>query len=150
MNERRWLWSFHGTDWFDRSTQLYDFQSFVPHSCHLQPDWNHSSGTKQVDYLSILGNSKFCPILKGNHSETFRFYEALEAGVLPVFGNTITPQFISWVKEHIDLSSLYDWTVKESIEQSDEINEHARQRMMEQWFIWKEKIKAACQTLLSL
>jgi GR25 family glycosyltransferase involved in LPS biosynthesis len=150
MNDRKWLWSFHGTDWLDRSTQLYDFQSFVPHSCHLQPDWNHSSGTKQVDYLSILGNSKFCPILKGHNSETFRFYEALEAGVLPVFGKTITPEYISWVKENIDLSSLYDWTAKESVEQSNEINEHALQHMIKQWSDWKEKIKAACQTLLSL
>ena len=150
MNERKWLWSFHGTDWFDRSTQLYDFQSFVPHSCHLQPDWNHSTGTKQVDYLSILGNSKFCPILKGNHSETFRFYETMEAGVLPIFGKTITPEYISWVKENIDLSSLYDWTAKESVEQSNEVNECALQHMMKQWADWKEKIKASCQTLLSL
>ena len=149
MNDRRWLWSFHGTNWFDRSTQLYDFQSFVPHSCHLQPDWNHPSGTKQVDYLSILGNSKFCPILKGNHSETFRFYEALEAGVLPIFGSTISPQFVSWVKENLDLSSVYDWNMKESMTQSNEVNEIGRQQIVKQWSDWKEKIKESCRRLLS-
>ena len=150
MHDRKWLWSFHGTDWFDRSTQLYTFQPFVPYSCYLQPNWNHSSGTKSSDYLAILGNSKFCPILKGNHSETFRFYEALEAGVLPVFGNTITHEYLSWVKEHIDLSSIYDWNAKESIAQTNEINEKAQQHMIKQWSAWKEKIKEDCLRLLSM
>jgi hypothetical protein len=62
IQDRTLVWSFHGTDWFNRGEQLKQFMSYTPYHCHLQPQWDDPSRTKKQDYLSHLGNSKFCHI----------------------------------------------------------------------------------------
>jgi GR25 family glycosyltransferase involved in LPS biosynthesis len=144
--EREFMWSFHGTDWFDRSMQLEPLRTVEPHSCRFQPDWNHSTMTPKEEYLSILGNSKFCPILRGNHVETFRLYEALEAGALPI--TTITDKgYIGWIEEHMGLSSLYPWTQPLLAIQQGQ-SELIRQAVSERWASWKKSIRATCAALL--
>jgi GR25 family glycosyltransferase involved in LPS biosynthesis len=150
MVNRKWQWSFHGTDWFERSQQLAAFQAYHPYSCRLQPGWNHPSGSNEEEYLDTLRNSQFCPILKGNNTETFRLYEALEAGVLPIFGPSISPDFIEWVKMYIDVSTVYDWNDIESINMAVETKEAACLEIMRQWSAWKEKIRMACQQVIQL
>jgi len=138
--DRELMWSFHGTDWFDRSKHLQPLGIFVPHSCHLQPDWNHSTATKPQQYLNHLSNSKFCPILRGNNDETFRLYEALEAGCLPV--TTITnASYLNWVDKHLGLSSLYQWTNPVATMQSNTITESLRLEVGKRWLNWKQHIQ---------
>jgi GR25 family glycosyltransferase involved in LPS biosynthesis len=146
FEERDLVWSFHGTDWFDRSTQLREFVSFTPYSCHLQPHWNHPTATKEKLYLSLLGNSKFCPVLKGQNPETFRLYEALEAGCLPVTTITDT-KYVAWIEEHLGLSSLYDWTHPSIALSSSAITEETRLEVGRRWNVWKQEIKKACSIL---
>jgi hypothetical protein len=105
------MWSFHGTDWFDRKTQLAPLSAVEPHHCQLQPNWGHPTRSSKEEYLADLGNSKFCPILKGQNAETFRLYEALEAGTLPI--TTITDStYLAWIEEKLGLSSLYPRSVR--------------------------------------
>ena len=142
MHERELVWSFHGTDWFDRSKQLIDFISFVPYRCNLQPHWNHPTKTRENDYLTQLGNSIFCPILKGQNAETFRLYEALEAGTLPV--TTISDStWVSWIEAHLGLSALYPWTQPaESLAIKDrERLEEIRVEVGARWETWKKEVK---------
>jgi len=147
LKERDLVWSFHGTDWFQRSQQLQQFSNCVPHSCHLQPEWNHPTATKENHYLSLLGNSKFCPILRGNNDETFRLYECLEAGTLPVTLITDT-LYLNWVDSHLHLSSLYEWTNPLLIMQRNTITEEIRVEVMRRWTNWKQTIKSVCQSFL--
>jgi glycosyl transferase family 25 len=144
--ERELVWSFHGTKWFDRSKQLEPLLSVEPHSCQLQPEWNHTTMTPKEEYLSILGNSKFCPILRGNHAETFRLYEALEAGALPITSITDTG-FLGWIEEHMGLSSLYPWTQPLLAIQQGQ-SESIRQAVCERWASWKKAIRITCAALL--
>jgi hypothetical protein len=148
IEKRKWTWSFHGTDWHQRSQQLVAFQDYLPSSCKLQPDWNHPSGTKEDEYLDVLGNSQFCPILKGNNMETFRLYEALEAGTLPLFGPSISSDFLTWVQQHINLSAWYNWSSKESMNLSNEIKIKAQADMMAQWTQWKKDIQKSCRGIM--
>ena len=143
---RELMWSFHGTDWFDRSKQLESLMIMEPHSCRFQPDWNHATMTPKEEYLSILGNSKFCPILRGNHAETFRLYEALEAGALPI--TTITDRdYLGWIEEHMGLSSLYPWT-QPLLALQQGSSESIRQVVCERWASWKKAIRTTCSALL--
>ena len=147
FQERDLVWSFHGTDWFNRSIQLQPFHSFVPNSCHLQPDWNHSTGTKEKEYLSLLGNSKFCPILRGNNRETFRLYEALEAGTLPV--TTITDiNYLYWINEELGIETLYKWYDPIDTFTNSSINEEVRREVVNRWNQWKSRIRDACVKLV--
>jgi GR25 family glycosyltransferase involved in LPS biosynthesis len=148
FDERDLVWSFHGTDWFERSKQLEGFTEFVPYSCNLQPHWNHPTATKEKTYLSLLGSSKFCPILKGQHAETFRLYEALEAGTLPL--TTITdPVYLEWVDSHLGLSSLYDWTNPVAVLSGPPLSEQVRLEVQKRWAAWKKKVQDICASILS-
>lgn len=148
IQERDLMWSFHGTDWFQRSEQLRPMVAFVPHSCHLQPTWNHSSGTKEKQYLSTLANSKFCPILRGNNRETFRLYEALEAGTMPI--TTITDlTYLYHVDKEIGLEELYPWNKPIAILQKPEqVTENIRQEVIKRWGAWKVRVQEGCARIL--
>lgn len=146
--ERHLLWSFHGTDWFHRGKQLSAFSEFVPNSCRLLPSWNHATMTGEQDYLKLLNDTKFCPILKGNHYETFRLYEALEAGALPI--TTITDvNYLTWVEEHLGLEQFYLWNKPtEMLRNPTAVDELVRTIVQQKWGEWKKKIQEACQRLL--
>jgi GR25 family glycosyltransferase involved in LPS biosynthesis len=147
FDERELIWSFHGTDWFERSKQLEGFTTYVPYSCNLQPHWNHPTATKEKTYLTLLGNSKFCPILKGQHAETFRLYEALEAGTLPL--TTITDiVYLEWVDSHLNLSSLYDWTNPVAVLSGPPLSEQVRLEVQKRWNMWKKKVQAVCISIM--
>jgi GR25 family glycosyltransferase involved in LPS biosynthesis len=134
--ERDLVWSFHGTDWFDRSAQLKPLTEYVPFSCSLQPSWNHPTAVKEKKYLSLLGNSKFCPVLKGNNVETFRFYEALEAGSLPVA--TEKNAYTEWIDSQMDLSSLYEWTNPAVMNKT--MSDTVYKMVLLRWKEWKTKM----------
>jgi hypothetical protein len=93
-----------------------------------------------------MGNSKFCPVLKGQNPETFRLYEALESGTLPV--TTITDvAYLAWIEEKLGLSSLYDWTRPSTVLGSTVITEETRLEVGRRWNVWKQEIKKACAML---
>jgi hypothetical protein len=48
-------------------------------------DWNDSKQLKEDEYVSLLLNSKFAPCPGGQNIETYRFYEALDCGCIPLF-----------------------------------------------------------------
>jgi hypothetical protein len=163
FHERELMWSFHGTGWHDRGEQLQAFASFVPHSCHLQSEWNSSQATKEKQYTNTMCQSKFCPILRGNNAETFRFYEALEAGCIPV--TTITdPTYLAWIEKNMGLSSLYPWTNpvevmcnidgteqmalrQEALRQEALRQEALRQEVGKRWTIWKTNVRTMVNEL---
>jgi hypothetical protein len=136
IQDRKLVWSFHGTDWFDRANLLKQFIDYTPHHCRLQPQWNDPGQTKQMTYLQDLGNSKFCPVLRGNHEETFRLYEALEAGTLPIAVEA--NEYTRWIDEHLRLSELYDWTNPKTMGLS--IGEEVQKEVVKRWGQWKEKV----------
>jgi len=138
-SERELLWSFHGTNWFDRQAQLEPLRAVEPHQCRLQPEWDHPTRSSSEEYLADLSNSKFCPILKGQNAETFRLYEALEAGSLPV--TTITdPVYLAWIEEHLGLSSLYPWT---NPMEAMKVGEDVQKEVYRRWLKWKAELKGS-------
>jgi hypothetical protein len=76
--------------------------------------------------------------------ETFRLYEALEAGCLPV-----TPiddaMYIEWIEENMGLSSLYPWT-NPIVTLSDLTTDYEaiRKKVGTRWVEWKDRSKKAC------
>jgi hypothetical protein len=114
---------------------------YEPYNCSLQPQWKDPSRTNMTDYLALLENSKFCPILKGNNMETFRLYEALEAGALPVAVES--NEYTAWIDSHLQITELYCWTDPAVIQTciTDEIQKEVGRR----WAKWKEEVKALCK-----
>lgn len=145
FSDRSLLWSFHGTDWFNRKTQLERLANCVPYNCLLLPSWNHSAMTNEKDYMNLLGKTKFCPVLRGNNMETFRLYEALEAGCVPVCMET--DPFLDTVDRELDLTSLYAWK-DPVVTISSPFQAGIQQEVLRRWVAWKERVRVAVRGLL--
>ena len=85
LGERKYSWSFCGTNWKGRSEQLSVLEKIEPKVLTYYPDWNDPSQLKESEYLSLLQDTIFVPCPRGNNIETYRFYEAIESGCIPVF-----------------------------------------------------------------
>jgi GR25 family glycosyltransferase involved in LPS biosynthesis len=85
LGERKYSWSFCGTNWKGRSEQLSALEKIEPKLLTYYPDWNDSSQLKESEYISLLQDTIFVPCPRGNNIETYRFYEAIESGCIPVF-----------------------------------------------------------------
>ena len=82
---RQYTWSFVGTNWKGRESQLQPLIRIDNHLLKFFPDWNDPGQLKKDQYLELLQNSIFTPCPEGNNVETYRLYEALECGCIPVF-----------------------------------------------------------------
>ncbi len=83
LTERKFKWSFHGTTWFNRQNMIDVLRQVEPHSLHVKQRWEDQM-TSKGDYLTDLMNSVVIPCPEGNNAESFRIYEALEAGAMPL------------------------------------------------------------------
>jgi GR25 family glycosyltransferase involved in LPS biosynthesis len=152
FDERSMIWSFHGTDWFNRKETLEKLQIFVPNNCHFTNCWNDPKMTNESKYLNALSNSKFCPILRGNNIETFRLYEALETGTIPIYVRVESDtEFWNLISKKLQLVNLDTW--EKAIEfinllvNKKDFGEKYRLNLIENWRLWKDEIKVACERL---
>jgi len=141
---RHFVWSFHGTNWFDRKEKLEILSEFE-HSCHLTPNWNHATMTQKDEYISILENSKFCPILRGNNVETFRLYECLETGTIPLYirneGDELFWAFISRLGL-IDITFDNIICIIRDFLKDPLSAETYRENLISNWNVWKLELKS--------
>jgi GR25 family glycosyltransferase involved in LPS biosynthesis len=82
---REFTWSFAGTDWRGRKEAMKVLEVIKPNYLRWFAEWNDPGMLSEDAYLSMLLNSKFVPIPAGNNHETYRFYEALECGCIPMY-----------------------------------------------------------------
>ena len=81
---RELTWSFAGTDWQGRRQDMQILDAIQPRHLTWYSDWNDPKQMKSDEYISLLLNSIFVPCPKGQNTETYRFYEALDCGCIPL------------------------------------------------------------------
>jgi len=148
LKDRKLTWSFHGTGWYGRKNILEVISDLTPHSCHITPDWNHSTITRETDYIRIMNNTKFVPILRGNNVETFRLYEALEAGCIPIYvsgDSEYDKLYAAWLNDNLGLIDSVNWfSAKKYMslpeDKYDKVEKY-RAILLENWRKWKERIR---------
>ena len=152
FNDRIIGWSFHGTNWFNRKELLKPLCDITPYHCHFTDYWNDPKQTSENAYLGRLTNSKFCPILRGNNIETFRLYEALEAGTIPIYVRTEgDDEFWKFISKKLGLVYLTSWEnavefIKTLLSDTNRA-EIYRQELITCWTSWKNEIKILIQKL---
>ena len=86
--DRKYTWSFvgHAAGKPTRETMLSELKSVPgPSFQHLTTKWDDPLSLPPDKYSSVLKNSIFAPCPRGNFNlESFRIYEALEAGCIPI------------------------------------------------------------------
>jgi hypothetical protein len=85
--DRYYNWSFAGNIHDEtRTAAIAEFQHIAPYRLHTTSSgFNAAEGLNIAEYRALMEDSRFvlCLIGQGN-IDTFRFYEALEAGAIPV------------------------------------------------------------------
>lgn len=85
LNDRQYSWSFAGHAKGSRYKML-DYAHKIPGGLyHRTQMFNDPQGLSTKSYAELLNQTKFALCPRGNFSvDTFRFYEALEAGTIPI------------------------------------------------------------------
>ena len=85
LSERSLAWSFAGSvDKPNRIEMLQTLATVEPNSMKLLPTWKHPLPEEADEYMKTLEDTRFIPCPKGQNYETYRLYEALEAGCIPI------------------------------------------------------------------
>jgi glycosyltransferase involved in cell wall biosynthesis len=151
--ERAFVWSFAGHQRVASRAEMLDaLAGLRPSKAHLTGGFNAPEGLSLDDYRDLLKTTLFAPCPAGFSSvDTFRVYEALEAGCIPIverrrgsdyfrraYGAHPMPTVEAW-SEATDLMT----GVMERNEQED-----LRQRCYLWWSSYKNKIKRGFQRRL--
>jgi alpha(1,3/1,4) fucosyltransferase len=147
-------WCFFGTDWNNRSTllkPLLDAQ-FIK-SCKFFPNWNDPDSLSREDYIMEMTNSVFVPCPDGINPETFRFYEALEAGCIPLVVKTEkNAAWLNWVSNYIPIMANDSWEdavrIMYTLLSKPERLEIYRSQILNGWWKWTQDLKREAQSWL--
>ena len=107
---REKIWSFYGTRWAGRDKLLEPLMKIQPHNCILFDKWKDPGQLGSIEYLGSMLNSTFVACPGGQNAETFRFYEALESGAIPLFVRcNRDANWWKFITRHINLMELTSW-----------------------------------------
>lgn len=150
-------WSFFGTNWNGRAEALAPLLECKLHGNYkLLENWNDPSGLTREEYLGAMLDSVFVPCPDGNNPETFRFYEALQAGCIPLVVKTKRNEaWFNWVSKHLPLITNTSWQecirIMVSLLTKPETLEIYRGQVLKAWAEWKGLLREqASQWLLSV
>lgn len=109
--------------------------------------------------LSDMEDSWIIPCPEGNNTESFRIYEALEAGSFPVLcdeqrGDWST-HFYLWIQMSLpSICILRSWeeviAVLHKIKAEPHLFEVRRKKLLEEWITWKSKLRRHVESLVSM
>ncbi len=153
---REMIWSFLGTAWNDRPEKMKNLQLLQPHTLTWFKEWNDANMMGRDEYLNILLNSRFVPVPGGQNPETYRFYEALECGCIPVYvrqdgdAGYLEKQVRKW----IPIPDLANWDQATAfiyeLSNNPPVMEGYRQKCLGGWKAWKESTKLQVRKLFNL
>jgi hypothetical protein len=142
---RNVLWSFFGTAWQDRHTKLQPLQQLQPHTLRLVDSWDSPDKLTRNQYIALLLDSLFVPCPRGNNIETFRLYEALECGCIPLYVKTPGDEtYIEWLQNELGLLPVSSWEEGAALMvhfmKEKEVMEGYRNTLLIRWKSWKERL----------
>jgi GR25 family glycosyltransferase involved in LPS biosynthesis len=152
---RSLTWSFFGTDWNGRGQQLkplYDISG--RYDCQLFNSWNDPGALPKDKYISTLLDTVFVPCPDGINAETFRFYEALECGCIPLLVRTdANATWVDSVCENLQILPFSSWTeaakVVEHLMKEKTMLEAYRTKVLQGWIDWRLRLQTETMAWLS-
>ncbi len=150
---RNLRWSFLGTNWKDRKDLIQPFQRIEPHRLELFETWE-AKKVERMQYLSVLLDTYFVPCLPGNNNETFRLYEALECGCIPLYvkqgDNDIHADYLM---NELGLMPSSNWEeaskLMDHLLNNLTLLENYRTMILNRWIIFKKRLQDDISKMLS-
>jgi GR25 family glycosyltransferase involved in LPS biosynthesis len=153
LEERKLVWSFFGTGWMDRAKLLESWSTLKPNACTFFSNWMDSNQLSAEAYSRICLNSILMPCPKGQSVETFRFWEALEHGAIPIYvrsqGDTLHYNFLV---SKLPILSIPSWQqatgIIQALLQNKETLAQYRTTLLQKWSQWKKDLSVDCRRVL--
>jgi hypothetical protein len=149
FKDRPTVWGFHGSSWSNREELLKPLLAIGPHNYKMIQEFQGKDMSSPEEYQQMLLKSQCVPIPRGNHVETFRLYEALEHGAVPLYVRTADRSdevYWPWLRSHLHLMEIGSWdkvpAILELFRKYPEKAEQYRTGLLDQWTQWK----AECRT----
>ena len=152
---REFIWSFHGTEWMSREAKLDPLKTLKPYSATFYKDWLDAKQLKEVEYVGILLNSIFVPCPRGQHPETFRVYEALEHGAIPIIVREEgDDKWYEMMQSRLPMINMTSWIqayaiMKHLLENRDSLDKY-RIALLSKWSEWKHELKGDVKRVFGL
>ena len=156
LDERSLVWSFFGTKWMNREQQLEPWKKIPGNYKSIFFDtWQDAQQLDADTYSKACLDSIFIPCPSGQNQETFRFYEALEHGAIPILVRQDGDDtYFKFVTDKIPLLSTASWSHAADFVKTLLANRHAliqyRTTVLNKWAEWKDTIKKECVKLFEL
>ena len=152
---RSTIWSFYGTGWQDRRKLLEPLSSIQPNSLLLVDSWESPDKLTKNQYIARLLDTVFVPCPRGNNVETFRLYEALECGCIPIYVKTGGDDlYVKMLQDELGLLPVSSWEeaskLMEHLWKEKSLLETYRNSVLTQWRVWKNKLKEKMKALWDL
>jgi hypothetical protein len=142
---RNVLWSFFGTKWMERDEKLKPLQGLGPHTLRLVDTWESDQKLTRNQYVASLLDTIFVPCPPGNNLETFRLYEALECGSIPLYVKSPGDEaYVEWLQTELGLLPVSSWEEAAALMvhffQEKDLLEGYRNTLLIRWKQWKLKL----------
>jgi alpha(1,3/1,4) fucosyltransferase len=149
--DRKIIWSFFGTGWNNREKMLEPFKKIVPHELKLYTTWEEQKLNAQ-EYSDICRRSIFIPCPAGQNYETFRIWEALEHGAIPIYVRKQgDEEYFKFISSKLPIISHANWDAAllfiQSLLHNSQTLINYRQNIIEKWESWKNEIKETCRKI---
>jgi len=141
-------WSFFGTDWMNRSVDMKPLiDASFSYKCKFLAQWNDPAGLSSTEYTEMMLTSMFVPCPGGMNHETFRLYEALESGCIPLVLKTQeNEEWFRWISNRVPLLPITNWTdavrLMSTLMTNQRRIEVYREELLKGWSKWKTDICA--------
>jgi hypothetical protein len=146
-SQRCYAWSFIGTDKASRPEMLHALKTISPNFVHLRFDGRAPRAIDRDDYRRIMRASAFCPCPMGNvNLETPRFYDALEAGSIPIVERRLTLACYARLFPDCPVPTVGSWTEAAALiarlRADPPALDACQQRLADWWRSEKSRLKA--------
>jgi GR25 family glycosyltransferase involved in LPS biosynthesis len=148
-------WSFMGTNWKNRKEMLEPFNRIEPNRTVYADSWESPQKIQRKEYLAVLLDSYFVPCPTGNNAETFRIYEALECGCVPLYvKNGDGDSLANRLMEEIGILPSSNWSeaaaLTEHLLQNIQLLENYRTVILNRWLAYKKKVAESVKKILGV
>jgi len=145
-------WSFIGADHLGRRDKLHPFKS-LPNKCVFQEGWDSPTKCGKEEVVDSLERSLCVPCPGGVEYETFRIYEALEAGAVPLLVEEPGSEaFLAYLKLWIPLATAADWPsaarILHGLRERPQLFSEYRRTVLDGWTAMKKWAMTEVQNLL--
>ena len=152
---RHTRWSFFGTNWRDRDQKLAPLMGFGPNRCKLLEGWNAGDMVGYDEYIGTLLDTVFVPCPGGQNAETFRYYEALECGCIPIVVREPGDElFVKYITSNMPILPVNSWTeaagLMNQLYADKNLLENYRTNLLIGWRVWKERLVAEVRAAFQL